>query len=303
MEELQETPQLFSCLNTCGNTSGSASISGDFLICNTNETYTLNNVQSGANISWSKSNNLTYLSGQATTSYQVKPTTTSTFGVAWVEASISGIGCDNIVIRKEIQLSKFSTSDMSVSGTPGVCPGNWYTYYSNVPGGHQAGYTYQWIKPANWTIQSQGQNYITLSVPQYSQPDYGTVSARVNNGCGGWSNYSGLTVYPGYGCGGSGYYSYSVYPNPTSGILTIEAIREEVPEASVLTGSEENALAESVEIEEFDYALYDMVGSPVRIGQSSDLRSSIDTSGFKKGMYHLRIVHKGQEETRTVIVE
>jgi len=91
--------------------------------------------------------------------------------------------------------------------------------------------------------------------------------------------------------------------NPTSGLLTIEMVQESGPEAMNENGPEEKALAEVPETGVFGYALYDMVGNPVKVDRSSSQKSTIDTTSLRKGMYHLKIIHDRKVIDRTVLVE
>lgn len=187
-------------------------------------------------------------------------------------------------------------SNTTVTGTAGVC-GNNYVYTANVPGGHQSGYSYQWTKPGNWSINYQSANTIYLYVPTYN-PDYGTVQVSVSNGCGGYSGYSGITVYPGYGCGG-GYY-FSVYPNPATSSMTVELIEED----EVINDSLETT-AESPDKKSKAFAIEIATeNGRKKIAQKSEGKSlSINTSSLSKGIYILKIISEEEVITERIIIE
>ena len=101
---------------------------------------------------------------------------------------------------------------------------------------------------------------------------YGTVRVKIDNGCG-FSNYSGITVYPGY-CGG---YYMSFSPNPTTGETTL-TIESAVKEKTV----DKNA--------EWEYEIYNVAQS-LKIKQTK-LRgnsTTIQTHGWKEGVYVVRV--------------
>jgi hypothetical protein len=178
-------------------------------------------------------------------------------------------------ITRQIWVGSYGTN-LSLSGTAAVCSGNLYTYSATPPGGHKLpGHTYSWTKPSNWTIQAQQENFITLYVPQYN-PNYGPVQVSVNNGCG--TSQNGITTFPGYGCGGYGGYSMSVYPNPTQDEFIAELVTEE-----------EVTLNEEVNINEV--RLTNSTGEVLRSTDKSGKKVILDIRGLPKGQYfiHVRI--------------
>ena len=267
------------------------------IVCNSNSTFTLQNRPAGTTVSWSKSSNLTYVSGQGSDNYTVKAASSTTSGVGWVEATIEG--CGSFVPREEVWVGPYNTSIIYMSGTYGVCQGELYTYTLNLPNGHQSGYTYQWNKPNNWYINNQGTNWISLRVPQYSTPDYGVVEARVNNGCG-WSPYTGVTVYPGYSCGGV--YSYSVFPNPANSSLTIErTLDDELIQTDI--NADKPLRQDSQAIGDIIIKLFDKTGQLVKTKISRNNKTVINISGLKEGLYHLKIIYNEEVIDEQVKIE
>jgi len=77
------------------------SISGESIVCSSpNETFILHERPSGSTVSWTRSSNLSYVSGQGTDKYTVKAYSSAS-GTAWVQAAISG-DCSNVTIRYNI---------------------------------------------------------------------------------------------------------------------------------------------------------------------------------------------------------
>ncbi len=254
------------------NTLVNSTISGDFLVCTSNKTYTLNNRPSGTTVTWTNSQNLNYVSGQGTDNYTVKAASSSSGGLGWVRATISN--CDDFYVEKEVQSGPFCSCNIYVIGIPGVCPGNNYVYTANVPGGHQAGFSYHWTKPNNWSINYQSGNTISLYVPLYN-PDYGTVRASVWNGCGSYSGYSGITVYPGYGCGGY----YSIFPNPTNTEIEISA----------------KIIEKQGETEKVTVLLFDQSNMLVLENEIPKNGGVIDVSKLRKGGYIMHVIDRNNK--------
>jgi hypothetical protein len=187
--------------------------------------------------------------------------------------------------RKNIRVGALTTSEITVSGQVAVCPGNIYTYTANHPSG--TGATYSWTYPSGWSVQSQYQNQITLYVPQYN-PQYGTVRVSINNGCGA-SGYTGVTVFPGYSCGG---YYYSFYPNPANDEITV----------AVLNDRDGKPLADNISVP-FEVMIYDGNQTELVRTTSKSNTAILNVSGLKKGAYYVKIVDSGQAIQEHLIIE
>jgi hypothetical protein len=180
-------------------------ISGPYVVCSSGATFTIGDVPAGAMASWSFSANLQQ-TGSGTNSITLKSTGS---GAGWVRATVGTYTTPDFNVWGGIFVNPV------VTGQTAVCPNLIYTYTAQVPGGNSSSYSYSWTYPANWYYYSTNQNNITLQTP--ASPDFGTVRVAITNACG-TSGYSGITVYPGYNCGGY----YSLYPNPASTIVNIE---------------------------------------------------------------------------------
>lgn len=241
-------------------------ISGPSLVC-TSGTFSLTNVSPPSVISWQSSNP----SGFIINSSGVGTRQGSFNGEVTITGSINRNGCVQSITKK-IQVGSFNSGQIIVSGQAGVCNGNSYTYTASVPGGHKSGYTYSWTYPSGWSVFSQNQNSITLYVPSYNS-QYGTVLASVNNGCG-TSGYSGITVYPGFGCGGS--YYMSVYPNPAKEELVVE-----------MKSSEDNLKSDQPMIDEV--VLFNGSGEIVKTSLKPNKQIRLNLQGLKNGRYLLNV--------------
>lgn len=201
--------------------------STEALCSNQERTFTSNTTITGSSYSWTKDDTrLDYVSGSGTISYRIKAKNTS--GNAWVQLQITTPSGEVATTPyKYFWIGIFANN--VVTGQAAVCPNSIYTYTAQVPGGHYPSYSYSWTYPSNWMYSYQYQNTIRLQTPMY--PYYGTVRVSITNACG-TSAYSGITVYPGSGCGGY----YSLYPNPASDNVTI--LINEDPSLAVTSDSE-----------------------------------------------------------------
>ena len=186
--------------------------STEALCSNQERTFTSNTTITGSSYSWTKDDTrLDYVSGSGTTSYRIKAKNTS--GNAWVQLQITTPSGEVATTPyKYFWIGIFANN--VVTGQAAVCPNSIYTYTAQVPGGHYPSYSYSWTYPSNWMYPYQYQNTIRLQTPM--NPYYGTVRVSITNACG-TSAYSGITVYPGSGCGGY----FTIYPNPASDNVTI----------------------------------------------------------------------------------
>ena len=179
--------------------------------------YTLDNVPSTVSVTWNATPCYLFqnCSGTGTTA-NIKAASSSSSGPGTITFTVQ-TGCGNIQISKNIEVGPFNSAYITVTGTAPVCPGNQYVYTAYPPTGHRPSYSYSWTYPSGWFVEGQMDNWIRLRVPQYN-PNYGTVRVSITNYCGS-SNYTGITVYPGWGCGGY----YSVFPNPSDSEIEIIA--------------------------------------------------------------------------------
>ena len=187
----------------------SGHITGDNNVCTSNKTFTLHNRPSGSSVTWTKSNNLTYVSGQGTNSYTVKANNSSTSGTGLVKV-VAKIGNFNTKsVKKTFWVGKpnFTLEGETEVGVrmPGIAiidyPGNQYQGVTNV----------------NWTCSgaiATVNGYLTTGKFRAgSYPGYGEVYANATNVCGSKENRLLIEVTGGW---------YNIYPNPANSVLTVE---------------------------------------------------------------------------------
>lgn len=281
-------------------------IAGTGPVCTSNRDFTLQDVPVGATVNWSISptNLVNASSGTGTTATFRAASSASNGWITLTFNIIGGAGCGIAVITRNIWIGTFTTSQVTVSGTTGVCPGNLYNYTANVPGGHANNYTYNWTFPPGWTVNFQSANTISLYVPLYNT-QYGTVRVSVNNTCG-TTPYTGVTVFPAYSCGSyltAG--EFSIYPNPADEHITVEQIMEG---SSVQADTTEATFTEirlntPASLEGFSVEMYDQIQKVVAQGTSKGTKIQLDTSSLPSGTYFLHIRHKEAVLQKQIVIE
>jgi hypothetical protein len=137
---------------------------------------------------------------------------------------------------------------------------------------------------------------------------------RFNNGCG-FSEYSGITVYP-LPCGG-GY--YSVYPNPSSNLLTIELVEDEsssMIKTSELLNTNDSISESDIQIKDnislkyqeenkvkpkgFEIEILDNYGKIIFSISTKDKKLELDISALPRDIYVLKIISENNVETRHI---
>jgi hypothetical protein len=268
--------------------------SGTIDVCTTNKPFTLNNAPYGTTWTVTPASLVSVASGSGGTAI-IRAKTSTSSGAAQLKFTF---GCKTYT--KNIQIGKINSGQIAVSGTTGVCPGNQYTYTAS-----PSGTSYSWTYPSGWTKISQSGNQIALYVPSYN-PQYGTVRVSITNNCG-TSPFSGVTVFPGYSCGGyltAG--EFVIYPNPADEHLVIEQseiLTDLIQEDSTASQSLELKLNTTQKTESFSARLYDSKQFLVAEGVSQDTKIQLDTSKLPSGTYYLNIYFKEAVLQKQVVIE
>jgi len=149
------------------------SSSGPSIVCNTSTEFNLSILPPGSTVTWTKSSNLTYLSGQGTTEYKVMAASFSTSGAGWVQATING-PCGSLQLpRHDVWVGTPMPSQPIVHYKPGyysVCKRVSHTASTT----QQSGVTdYQWqlIYPDGFTWPlSSGSSTTTFCIDDTGGP-------------------------------------------------------------------------------------------------------------------------------------
>ena len=280
---------------------------GDNFLCSSEESFYLWDAPSSQthNNTWIVPSNVQIVSSSYS-SIRIKHKSGSAGGSGTITARLTpkATNCSRVAnFSRTLQVGTFSTSQISFSGTAGVCPGYEYTYTANVPGGYNSAYSYSWTYPSGWVKVSQVANQIRLRVPTYNA-QYGTVRVSITSVCGS-SNFTGITVYPGYSCGGSliaG--NFSIYPNPADEQLTITQDTEQgAASASDYSNFKVSLADASFGHEPFSIVLYNAAQEIVARTVSKNGKIILDTSELPAGKYFLHIFHQKAILQRQIYVK
>ena len=229
---------------------------------------------------WNGSSYVTTPVSTVSASISVKAPSSNGAGSISVTAKRSSNGVlDSETISMDLWSGVFSSP--TVTGTAAVCHNSIYTYTAQVPYGSPSSYTYAWTKPSGWSTMSQLSNSITLATPTLSSNmTYGTVRVNITNTCGS-SGYSGITVYPGFSCGG--YYMAS--PNPATDYVDIDIASDE---AKTLEASYSSDVTITV---------VDKMGAPMLKQKANGFPYRLNTGTLKKGEYVVHILSQPKGNT------
>ncbi len=260
-------------------------LTGPNLVCSSpNSTFSLSNRPSGTSISWAKSDNLQYVSGQGTDNYVVRGISTPGFG--WVQPSII-FGADVCT------LSQYpvwvGTPKFDISGPYEGCPNSEYIFTATPKTYSNPSYDYSWaIYPNDGNISTSNGGkyaYITFYNP-YSISGY-DVKVRAQNTCG-LGDYSIGNIWI-HEC-----YDFMLSPNPASDIVTITRVVSE--------GSNTKA-ASSGENTIYNIKIIDFYGTlhyqTIKSGDSF----TIPVSGLKDGNYNIQITIGDKTSTLKLVVK
>lgn len=246
----------------------------------TNKNYTVYNLPTGSTISWSSSSNLQRTSSQGSNPASFRAVGT---GSAWVKATITPPnGCGNTSYIRTTTTANGVSSSISINN---VSNNNGWLYAT--ANGASAPYT--------WIIYGTGGSTTvttsTNSISYYVGCGGGFLQVSATNSCGVQSY--GSTSIP--SCSGGGPFFMTVYPNPTSGELTLE-----LNSIGVSLGIEGNTAKKSMTA-----TLVDFNGATVKSVSIKEVidKFNLDVSDLKSGNYFLKITGKGIDETHQIIIE
>lgn len=264
-------------------------ISGPTTVCTSNSAFTLHNRPSGSSVTWTKSSNLTYVSGQGTNSYTVKAVSSTTKGSGWVQAVISGAGCGDVTVGKNIWVGKPAAQ---ILGLTELAKYSSATYtasaYYNCP-----------IDSYLWTISSSSYafSYFPNTTQSYEIETKGKLGTfylylTTINGCGSQNLMKNIVVKS---SGGGGLVPRSVEepillvsPNPANDYIEVE----------ILDDNFEPGNNNSMHIK-----LFDNRSIPVYTGNSHQKTFIINTSNLSHGLYLLQVIYKGEKYSEQVLIE
>jgi hypothetical protein len=206
-------------------------------------------------------------------------------GVAWVQAIINTGAGNYTMPRKYFWIGNPEINNIALSGEYYICPDdyNTITAYSNI----EMGITdYVWDFPSGFSIISgQGTNSVTFYAPSsFNYSD--ELVLEISNSCGYEDDV--FQFYEGYDCGG---YFMMMNPNPATG------------ETTITIGYKENSDLSS-ENTEWELEIYDNVQNlKEKKTKLKGNSTKLQTSGWKEGVYVVRIKYKDQVLTGKLVVK
>ena len=259
----------------------SISISGSTTVCSGNSTFTIQNRPPNTTISWTRSSNLAYVSGQGTDNYTVRAIRS---GNGWVQASVNGV-----TFRKNVWVGKPATPKTNPSGYPTISM-QVETFF-NVAITEMKGASSS--MPPVWTASgSIAIDHTTPNGCTYHAYTTGTGNfyVKTRNICGYSPSGGGtVSVYSGGGGGDDGLLRpLSVSPNPANDY--IEAYIENLTEE------------EQLDNEKLHIKIVNSKSIPVYNGTTQQKKFQINTSSLPVGTYYLLVQYKNQKYSATILI-
>lgn len=198
------------------NTARPPSISGSTLVCSSGSSFTINNLPTGATITWSQGPNLTRTSAQG-----AHPCTFSATGSgsSWIRATLV-IGSDSVTLADKVIWSgppiiSYVTIDGSLTIPEQFCTEQYYIFNAAIPSAYPGIVSYSWTGD-NAEILNPDINPVYINFQGVG--DYGTATLHISGTCGQATGMYSVTREI-INCGGG--VIYSVYPNPSDNEITI----------------------------------------------------------------------------------
>ena len=243
-------------------------IIGSGPVCNSGKTFSLNLAMPDGSVSWSKSSNLTYISGQGTDTYEVK---SNSNGSGWIEAEVSGCS----VLRKNVW--------SGIPLEPEWDPGELDVVYANVKntacvtGENDGASSYDWSIVGGTIHSGQGTEclifipYCTWAVD---------ISVEGSNACGdGPSAAQRIDVICMHQKS-----ILTVKPNPSDDYLTVTVEKEKLESGTA------NKQLDNNQIKTYKYYLYDLNHQLVKSFTTDKGTVQFNTNNLKEGFYILHVV-------------
>ena len=272
-------------------------ISGPTTVCTSNSTFTLNNPPPGATVNWTKSSNLSYVSGQGTNNYTVKAVSSSTSGAGWVEAEISVTGCGDITVSKDFWVGVPDVNNINlISHSHSLNPpikvnlNSTHSYYASLwDNSVDDGEYFKWQVWGGTANHSTG----PFNVIKYNLRGNAFLEISRVNTCGE-SIKKTYTINVSIGGGNPRYgdpiggFELSIQPNPAN-----DYIEAEIQDDNFEPGGNNN----------INIKLFNNRSIPVYTGNSHQKTFRINTGNLPHGLYLLQIIYNGEKYSKQVLIE
>jgi lysyl endopeptidase len=270
------------------NTSRSPYITGSANVCASGgTTFTLNNPPSGFSITWGTSGNLTYVSGQGTTSFTVRA---NSWGDGSVQATLTN-GSTSFTITKNIKAGGISYYDFrfQVYKSDGtylpsqnqfaygvLCPNN--TYHIYLVSDFCSVTNLSWTVPSGWTVYYTYQNMISINSNSSSG---GNVRVRAYTSCCGETGEV-ISAYFGRGPGCSGYFM-ALSPNPASDNVEVAILNENNESQGI------ESQTNSIESTSYSVSILNTYGTKFYSDKKATNKFTLSTANLKNGTYIIEV--------------
>jgi subtilisin family serine protease len=252
------------------------SVTGPSIECTYNSTFTLHNRPPGTTVNWTKSNNLSYVSGQYTNSYTVKAVSSSTHGWGWVEATID-CDCGDVTFREDFWVGEPANVEIHVPVEPIIGEVEAMVWVSSDPGNE----TYNWQVIGGTIVQDNGDEIILIA----DCPSRRGLIIRVQaiNNCG-QSNWVSRHVAVDCSSGGVNPLSlpllppFTLSPNPADDFVELN-----------VTQYYEESLTAKANMK-YEVRIFSTIKKPLYNQKSSKPVLRINTSDFKEGIYFVYLI-------------
>ncbi len=274
------------------NFAANASLSGPSLICSSGASFSISNLPNGASINWNTSSNISRSSSQGSNPCTF---TASGSGQGWVQATIT-TGCGDVILpRKNVWVGAPNHLYMSqtfIDGYEGACEGQTVgiTIESSSEQLKESITSYFWDMGSWAPYFSTHGNNSTHKDAYFYLPygaDYNVLHVTATNACG--------TSYPismGYYVRNCYSYTLSLSPNPSTVETTIslETIATDAKSTEAL--------------QEWDLEVYNQ-GQQLKARKQkiNGSQATLNTSGWKEGVYIIRAKVNGEVLTEKLVVK
>ncbi len=255
--------------------NGEPTISGPTTVCSSGATFTLNNLPPEAIVNWTKSSNLSYVSGQGTDTYTVEAVNSITRGLGWVEAEILLGNCNPISVREKTWV-----------GVKATITGNSYVSY---------------LGSGSWYANSSS-NQLTLNsvlskskkpTPLPGEETIFYLFVRASNGSGNYYQTSSKRIVAkgnvdlvvGHG-GDLPPFELKISPNPANNIITVNIDRAEKTNPNI----------------EYTVRLLDKYQKTIYQRNIKNSQTTINVSHFQTGIYYLQVINGQNMQSEKVII-
>ncbi len=288
-------------------------LNGSKLVCNSGNTYNLNNLPPGASVTWTSSSNIIFPSGNTGSSVSTSPYSSTSSGSGWIEATINGDCGDVTLPRKEVWVGK-PELDGNISGSSSVSCNSMHIYdYLGMIEGESST---RWVVGLQFNDISTSNGYQLFVSPINNGDGYVTFVA--SNSCGedilckpvsvsGWDCEYGVINRPSsYSCGGSGGMYMAIFPNPANEYteLNLYSSNElsDVQKNSKSTISiPYNELSQNMD--EYEIQIWHESKGLVKQMKSCDKRLQIPTNSLPEGTYFLLVFINGEVHKQQLIIK